>query len=182
MLLAPVALPARARGARDGVDPQRRVRVEPDSAGHHSRPGGPTPRFYGMTHIAMFDAINAIEREFEPYRVRLRHAGGGSPNAAAAQAAHDVLVALNPAAAATYDARARAAARRHPSGFVRRGAAVGARVARGDSRVAPERWLGGLAVPAVFRAAPSGTLAADAAEQPRRRHSPIFRTPRRWRC
>ena len=28
-------------------------------------------RFYGMTHIAMFDAVNAIEREFEPYRVRL---------------------------------------------------------------------------------------------------------------
>ena len=29
-----------------------------------------TPRFFAMTHIAMFDAINAIEREFEPYRVR----------------------------------------------------------------------------------------------------------------
>ena len=40
-----------------------------------------TPRFFSMTHIAMFDAINAIEREFEPYRVRaapvgLRIAGG----------------------------------------------------------------------------------------------------------
>ena len=63
-----------------------------------------TPRFFAMTHIAMFDAINAIEREFEPYRVRLRHWGGGSPEAAAAQAAHDVLVVINPAATATYDA------------------------------------------------------------------------------
>ena len=65
-----------------------------------------TPRFFAMTHIAMFDAINTIEREFQPYRVRLRHWGGGSPEAAAAQAAHDVLVAINPnpAAIATYDA------------------------------------------------------------------------------
>src|SRR6185436_20397730 len=60
-----------------------------------------TPRFFSMAHIAMFDAINAIEREFTPYRVRLRFANG-SPNAAAAQAAHDVLVAINPGAAATY--------------------------------------------------------------------------------
>ena len=42
-------------------------------------PGNPlTPRFYAMMHIAMFDAINAIEREFEPYRVRLRPRAGGS--------------------------------------------------------------------------------------------------------
>jgi hypothetical protein len=88
-----------------------------------------TPRFYAMTHIAMFDAINAIEREFEPYRVRLHHAIGGSPSAAAAQAAHDVLVAINPAAAATYDAALAAQFGPRPSGFVRRGAAVGARVA-----------------------------------------------------
>ena len=32
-----------------------------------------TPRFFALTHIAMFDAINTFEREFEPYRVRLRH-------------------------------------------------------------------------------------------------------------
>ena len=60
-------------------------------------PGNPlTPRFYAMMHIAMFDAINAIEREFEPYRVRLRPWAGGSPDAAAAQAAHDVLVVTQP--------------------------------------------------------------------------------------
>jgi hypothetical protein len=46
-----------------------------------------TPRYYSMMHIAMFDAINAIEREFSPYRVRLRNGAGGSPAAAAAQAA-----------------------------------------------------------------------------------------------
>ena len=42
-------------------------------------PGNPqTPRTYSMMHIAMFDAVNAIEREFEPYRVRLRPGLGGS--------------------------------------------------------------------------------------------------------
>ncbi len=49
-----------------------------------------------MVHIAMFDAVNAIERDYSPYRVALRERGRGSPEAAAAQAAHDVLVGLNP--------------------------------------------------------------------------------------
>ncbi|MGH9371913.1 MAG: vanadium-dependent haloperoxidase [Vicinamibacterales bacterium] len=89
-----------------------------------------SPRYYAMTHIAMFDAINTIEREFEPYRVRLRHGAGGSQKAAAAQAAHDVLVAINPAAASTYDAALARHLGPRPSGFVRRGAAVGARIAR----------------------------------------------------
>lgn len=92
-------------------------------------PGNPlTPRYFSMMHIAMFDAVNAIEREFEPYRVRMRGAGG-SPDAAAAQAAHDVLVAINPTAAATYDAALAANLGQRPSGFVRRGAEIGARVA-----------------------------------------------------
>jgi hypothetical protein len=89
-----------------------------------------TPRPFAMTHIAMFDAVNAIANEYHPYVAKRRPGDGGSPEAAAAQAAHDVLVALNPASTATYDA---ALARRlgdHPSGFLRRGAAVGARVAR----------------------------------------------------
>jgi hypothetical protein len=87
-----------------------------------------TPRFFAMAHIAMFDAINAIEREFTPYHVRLRYAYG-SPDAAAAQAAHDVLVAINPSATATYDAALARQLGDDPSRFVRRGAAVGARVA-----------------------------------------------------
>ena len=92
-------------------------------------PGNPlSPRYYSMMHIAMFDAINAIEREFEPYRVRLRHSGG-APDSAAAQAAHDVLVAINPSAAGTYDAALAKHLGSRPSGFDRRGAQIGARVA-----------------------------------------------------
>src|SRR6185295_8693160 len=94
------------------------------------QPGNPlSPRFFAMTHIAMFDAINAIEREFEPYRVRLRPGVRGSSTAAAAQAAHDVLVILNPSAAQAYDEALAAELGDHPSGFVRRGAEIGAFVA-----------------------------------------------------
>jgi hypothetical protein len=95
------------------------------------QPGNPaTPRFYSMMHIAMFDAINAIERDFEPYRVRVRAGLGGSTQAAAAQAAHDVLVALNPSSAPAYDAALAADLGERPSGFIRHGAAIGAHVAK----------------------------------------------------
>ena len=87
-----------------------------------------TPRFFALAHIAMFDAINTVEREFEPYHVQLR-TGGGSTEAAAAQAAHDVMVALNPSAAAVYDAALARQLGENPSGFIRRGAAIGSRVA-----------------------------------------------------
>lgn len=95
------------------------------------QPGNPlSPRFYAMTHIAMYDAINAIERTFEPYRVRLRSGSGGSTTAAAAQAAHDVLVALNGSAKGVYDEALAADLGDRPSGFVRRGAEIGAHVAK----------------------------------------------------
>ncbi len=58
-----------------------------------------TPRYYAMLHIAMFDAVNAVEREYRPFRARLAAPHGASPVAAAAQAGHDVLVALLPPAA-----------------------------------------------------------------------------------
>jgi len=86
-----------------------------------------TPRYYAIAHIAMFDAINALPGGFEPVPSPLP--GGGSPYAAAAQAAHDVLVALNPAAAATYDAKLAEQLGPQPSGFVLRGAQLGACVA-----------------------------------------------------
>ena len=132
-------------------------------------PGNPlTPRFYAMMHIAMFDAINAIEREFEPYRVRLS-TEGGSPDAAAAQAAHDVLVVLNRSAAATYDATLAANLGDRPSRFVRRGAEVGARVAKEILAWRENDGWVGLAVSALLRATPPGTVAANPPGE-RRRH------------
>jgi hypothetical protein len=90
--------------------------------------GAGAPRFYALTHIAMFDAINAIEREYAHYRVLLRPVNG-SASAAAAQAAHDVIVALNPAATAAYDALLAQQLGSGAPGFERHGAAIGAKVA-----------------------------------------------------
>jgi hypothetical protein len=69
-------------------------------------PAVPNPlvaRQYAILHIAMFDAANAIERQYTPYHARLVAHPAASVEAAAAQAAHDVLVILNPAAQATFD-------------------------------------------------------------------------------
>src|SRR5688572_20854644 len=99
-LLAPAGRDIRATGSAAGVV------FEWNQILQDTLPGPQnvlTPRYFAMMHIAMFDAINAIEGEFNPYRVRGQHPGGGSPDAAAAQAAHDVLVAINPAATAAYD-------------------------------------------------------------------------------
>jgi hypothetical protein len=58
----------------------------------------PPPNARGMAimHIAMFEAVNAIERRYSPYRLNLAAERGASKEAAAAAAAHAVLVALHP--------------------------------------------------------------------------------------
>jgi hypothetical protein len=67
--------------------------------------GGPlAPRWFATMHIAQFDAINSIQRQYTPFRTRVAASSGASTKAAAAQAAHDVLVVLLPANAAAYDA------------------------------------------------------------------------------
>lgn len=50
-----------------------------------------------MVHAAIFDAVNGIDREYTPYLVTGRAPGGARAEAAAAQAAYAVLVALYPA-------------------------------------------------------------------------------------
>jgi hypothetical protein len=46
-----------------------------------------------MAHVAMHDALNAIDRRYEPYAYDAVAPRGASPEAAVAVAAHDVLVA-----------------------------------------------------------------------------------------
>jgi hypothetical protein len=50
-------------------------------------------RLYAMMHIAIHDALNAIDRRFRPYTFDKPAAPSASPEAAVA-AAHDVLVPL----------------------------------------------------------------------------------------
>jgi hypothetical protein len=51
-------------------------------------------RMYGMMHIAIHDALNAINRRFHPYVLDIQGPSGASLDAAVATAAHDVLVPL----------------------------------------------------------------------------------------
>ena len=49
-------------------------------------------RMYAMMHIAIHDALNAIDRKDQPYAFDKKSEQGASPDAAVAAAAHDVLV------------------------------------------------------------------------------------------
>jgi hypothetical protein len=68
-----------------------------------ARPGPSAILDLTMVHVAMHDAIQAFQRRFEPYGSPILNASG-SPVAAAARAAHDVLVARFPSQSATLDA------------------------------------------------------------------------------
>jgi hypothetical protein len=109
------------------------------------------PRPYAMMHIAMFDAVNSIEGGYSPYRVRVPASRYASSEAAAAQAAHDVLIALLPANAALYDAAlAERLAALHPV-RAQLGVQVGREVAK---RVLEWRSTDGWSQPQTFTPAP----------------------------
>ena len=67
------------------------------AAGYTAQQGPPAHgRIVAMVHLAMFEALNSIEPRYRPYRARLPAAPGASPDAAAASAAHYVLVRVYP--------------------------------------------------------------------------------------
>jgi hypothetical protein len=66
-------------------------------------------RFAAITHLAMFEAVNAITQDYQPYLRTISADEGASPDAATIAAAHQVLRNYFPASATTLDAeRARA--------------------------------------------------------------------------
>jgi hypothetical protein len=60
-------------------------------------------RSYAMMHAAMFDAVNSIEGSCTPYLTEVQGTRHASLEAAAAQAARDVLAALYPTRIAVFD-------------------------------------------------------------------------------
>ncbi|MBA3693161.1 MAG: phosphatase PAP2 family protein [Acidobacteria bacterium] len=60
-------------------------------------------RSFAMMHLAMFDAVNSIDRSYTPYLTEVRGTRNASIKAAAAQAAHDVLASLYPNQQAIFD-------------------------------------------------------------------------------
>ncbi len=67
------------------------------------RPGPVGTLDMALVQVAVHDAVQAIERRYEPYHAEVKGAKG-SRSAAVAAAAHDVLVGLYPAQAPTLDA------------------------------------------------------------------------------
>src|SRR3954453_2696445 len=60
-------------------------------------------RSYAMMHAALFDAVNSIDGSYTPYLTVFPGTKNASIEAAAAQAAHDLLVCLYPSRTSIYD-------------------------------------------------------------------------------
>src|SRR5262245_16845184 len=62
--------------------------------GADTKQPGPTftSRALAMVQIAVYDAVNSIDRSYDPYLIQVDAAAGASITAAVAQAAHDTLV------------------------------------------------------------------------------------------
>ena len=67
-------------------------------------PAPPHSRGLAMMHVAMFEAVNAVERRYAPYKLNLPADRNSSKEAAAASAGYHVLVALYPDQKADLDA------------------------------------------------------------------------------
>jgi len=86
-------------------------------------------RSFAIMHAAIYDAVNAIEGTHQPYLVRLGASHFASQEAAAAAAAHEVLVKLYPSFQATLDAQLQQALAQLPSRGKADGISIGNTVA-----------------------------------------------------
>jgi hypothetical protein len=106
-------------------------------------------RTMAMVHVAVFDALNAIDRRYEPVALAERGPEGASTDAAVASASYTVLAALFPSRERRLAEAYAAALARVPDGHAKHaGIELGARAARaclelraGDGTGAPNRYL-----------------------------------------
>lgn len=89
-----VGFPSNARA--DAVSDWNAIAVQATVTAGASRPGPSGVLDIAMVHAAIYDAVQAIECKYDPYYVDIPGASG-SPSAAAAKAAYDVLVNRFPA-------------------------------------------------------------------------------------
>lgn len=108
----------------------------------------PGTRAMAMVQLAVYEGVNAITQRYEPYYGTVTAAPGANVDAAAIVAAHDVLVVLVPAAAATLDTQRDASLAAIPDGQAKDdGKAAGALAAAtviadrtGDGSAPPQFW------------------------------------------
>jgi membrane-associated phospholipid phosphatase len=88
-------------------------------------------RSFALLHVAIYDAVEAIDRRYALYGITADAPSAASPAAAADQAAHDVLVALYPSMTPQIDQQLAGALATVPDGPRKQaGVGVGADVAR----------------------------------------------------
>ncbi|MGH9943262.1 MAG: vanadium-dependent haloperoxidase [Pyrinomonadaceae bacterium] len=158
-----LATPASVRA--DAVADWNAIAVQATITGARPTPTGVID--IAMVQAAIYDAVQAIERRYEPYYVEIKGASG-SPVAAAAKAARDVLANRFPAQVAVFDAAYQQHLATHGLSESDPGVAVGATAAAGIIALracdgsfpvpAPSPFFGG-ADPGVWRP----TLPANAA-------------------
>ena len=95
LCLAAVDRPRPRFGARADVITDWNAKAEAIAVEKRLLPP-PNARGMAILHIAMFEAVNAVDRRYAPYRLKLAAERTVSKEAAAASAAHAVLIALHP--------------------------------------------------------------------------------------
>jgi hypothetical protein len=114
-----------------------------------AQPPFPQARFAAITQLAVFEAVNAITADYQPYLGTVSPSPGASLEAAAVAAAHRVLVTYFPAAAPTLDAARASSLAMIPDGSAKTaGVATGVAAAdavlaarAGDGSETPEFYL-----------------------------------------
>ena len=86
----------------DAVSDWNLIAVQRIGAATPARPAPVSFLDMAIVNAAIYDAVQAIERDYKPYHSTLPGASG-SPSAATAKAAHDILVYLFPAQTGTID-------------------------------------------------------------------------------
>jgi len=120
-------------------------------------------RFAAITQLAVFEAVNAIDKEFEPYLGTITAPSGASPDAAAIAAAHAVLGNYFPSDASALNAAYAASLAAIPDGSAKQdGIAVGEAAAAalialrtGDGSGPPEFYLPTSSTPGEWQPTPS---------------------------
>jgi hypothetical protein len=102
LLMAFAALSWSHIARADAVLDWNAIAVNTISTASPPRPGPVGFLDLAIVQAAVYDAVQAIDGKFKPYHVQIPDASG-SPEAAAAKAAHDVLVQIFPAQAASLD-------------------------------------------------------------------------------
>ena len=159
-----ILLAAPASVSADAVTDWNAIAVQATVTG--MRPGQTGMLDVAMVQAAVYDAVQAIEKRYEPYYVEIPGASG-SPEAAAAKAAHDVLVNRFPSQTSFLDLAYEQYLVSHGLSESDPGTVVGAKAAAGIITLracdgsfpnpAPPPFIGGTAI-GMWRPTPPGNL------------------------